>query len=113
MNFRDSSFKEWWFQSSKDNLKTESNHPVEFAGVTNQFFATAIRVKEPAIAQSRSRNPWPEPLAKPQPETERQVAHLQSYPRARSATSHRVRFVRRAPVAPFETGEYESESLER
>ena len=51
MNFRDSSFKEWWFQSSKDNLKTESNHPVEFAGVTNQFFATAIRVKEPAIAQ--------------------------------------------------------------
>ena len=51
MNFRDSSFKEWWFQSTRDNLKTASNHPVEFAGVTNQFFATAIRVKEPTAAQ--------------------------------------------------------------
>ena len=52
MNFRDSSFKEWWFQSSKDTFKSDTTHPLELAGVTNQFFATAVRPKEPSTTMA-------------------------------------------------------------
>lgn len=44
------SFKGGWISSAKSIIKSESASPVEFAGVTNQFFATVIRQKEPSIA---------------------------------------------------------------
>ncbi len=40
----------------KSLIQNKSTTPVEFAGVTNQFFATVIRPKEPAIA-----NVWGKP----------------------------------------------------
>ncbi len=45
MNFRDSSFKDWWFQSAKSTMKNVGQQPVDFAGVSSQYFATAIRPK--------------------------------------------------------------------
>lgn len=44
-------FKGGMFSSAKSILKSNSDKPVEFAGVTNQFFATVIRPKEPAITE--------------------------------------------------------------
>ena len=50
MNFRNGSLKDSWYQSSKEQFRSEGNRPVELAGVTNQFFATAIQPKEPTTA---------------------------------------------------------------
>jgi len=49
MNFRDNSFKDWWFQSSRESFRSSSARPVQYAGVTNQFFATLIRPKDPEV----------------------------------------------------------------
>jgi YidC/Oxa1 family membrane protein insertase len=46
IHFKDSGFKDWWFQSAKPVLKTDSTKLIELAGVTNQFFATTIQPKE-------------------------------------------------------------------
>ncbi|RYD34989.1 MAG: membrane protein insertase YidC, partial [Verrucomicrobiaceae bacterium] len=43
-------FKGGWFSSEKSIIRSDSASPVEYAGVTNQFFATVLRPKEPAIA---------------------------------------------------------------
>ena len=52
MNFKDgSSFKGGMFSSAKSVMKSDGDKPVEFAGVTNQFFATVVRLQEPAIAE--------------------------------------------------------------
>ena len=45
-----SSFKGGMFGSAKSLITSGSDKPVEFAGVTNQFFATVIRPKEPTVA---------------------------------------------------------------
>lgn len=37
--------------ADKTILKSDSTHPVEFAGVTNQFFATVLRPKEPSLTE--------------------------------------------------------------
>ncbi len=51
INFKDGSgFKGGMFSSAKDVLKSSGENAVEYAGVTNQFFATVIRPKDPAIA---------------------------------------------------------------
>lgn len=47
MNFRDKSFKAWWFLPAKSSLREHCDSPVQFAGVTNQFFATALQPKNP------------------------------------------------------------------
>ncbi|HEX7260443.1 MAG TPA: hypothetical protein VF258_01395, partial [Luteolibacter sp.] len=44
-------FKGGMFGSAKSIMKSGSEKPVEFAGVTNQFFATVIRPKESAITE--------------------------------------------------------------
>ncbi|MES2438375.1 MAG: membrane protein insertase YidC [Verrucomicrobiota bacterium] len=44
------SFKGGMFSAAKSVIKSESGSPVEFAGVTNQFFATVVRPKEPSAA---------------------------------------------------------------
>lgn len=44
-------FKGGMFSSAKSIMKSGSTEPVEFAGVTNQFFATVVRPKEPTITQ--------------------------------------------------------------
>src|SRR5688572_22893764 len=45
------SFKGGMFWGSAQSvIKSDSDSPVEFAGVTNQFFATVVRPKEPSIA---------------------------------------------------------------
>jgi YidC/Oxa1 family membrane protein insertase len=50
INFKDGSgFKGGMFSSAKDVLKSTGEKPVVFAGVTNQFFATVIRPKEPSL----------------------------------------------------------------
>ncbi len=52
INFKDGSgFKGGMLSSAKSVMKSESSKPVEFAGVTNQFFATVVRPKEPAITE--------------------------------------------------------------
>ncbi len=53
MNFKDgSAFKGGMLGGSpKLVLKSESTKPVEFAGVTNQFFATVIRPKEASVTE--------------------------------------------------------------
>lgn len=48
----------WLWGAEKSLIKSESASPVEFAGVTNQFFATVVRQKEPSIA-----NVWGKPSA--------------------------------------------------
>ncbi|MEI6819663.1 MAG: membrane protein insertase YidC [Verrucomicrobiota bacterium] len=51
MNFKDGSkFKGGMFSSAQTVIKSDAAKPVEFAGVTNQFFATVVRPKEPALA---------------------------------------------------------------
>ena len=44
-------FKGGMFGSAKSLMKSDATKPVEFAGVTNQFFATVVRPKEPAITE--------------------------------------------------------------
>lgn len=43
-------FRGSWFSSAKTIIRSDSAAPIEFAGVTNQFFATVVRQKEPAVA---------------------------------------------------------------
>ena len=51
INFKDgSSFKGGMISAAQDLLKSDGLKPVEYAGVTNQFFATVVRPKEPAVA---------------------------------------------------------------
>ena len=51
INFKDGSgFKSGMLSSAKDVLKSDGEKAVEYAGVTNQFFATVIRPKEPVVA---------------------------------------------------------------
>jgi YidC/Oxa1 family membrane protein insertase len=50
INFKDGSgFKGGMFSSAKSILTSDSDKPVQFAGVTNQFFATVIRPAEPYV----------------------------------------------------------------
>jgi YidC/Oxa1 family membrane protein insertase len=57
MNFTaGSKFKGGMFGAAQTVIKSEGDKPVEFAGVTNQFFATVIRPKEAATA-----NVWGKP----------------------------------------------------
>ncbi|MEO5916513.1 MAG: membrane protein insertase YidC [Luteolibacter sp.] len=50
ITFKDgSAFKGGMFGSAKSILTSDSDKPVQFAGVTNQFFATVIRPKEPYV----------------------------------------------------------------
>ncbi|MES2920880.1 MAG: membrane protein insertase YidC [Verrucomicrobiota bacterium] len=46
-----SGFKGGMISSAKSILKSDSDKPVEFAGVTNQFFATVVRPLEPSISE--------------------------------------------------------------
>lgn len=51
INFKDGSgFKGGMFSSAKSLMKSDSEKPATLAGVTNQFFATAIRPAEPVVA---------------------------------------------------------------
>lgn len=51
INFKDGSgFTGGMFSSAKSIMKSDSEKPVTLAGVTNQFFATAIRPVEPVVA---------------------------------------------------------------
>ncbi|MGL4400380.1 MAG: membrane protein insertase YidC [Luteolibacter sp.] len=51
INFKDGSgFTGGMFSSAKSIMKSDSQKPVKFAGVTNQFFATLIRPTEPVVA---------------------------------------------------------------
>jgi YidC/Oxa1 family membrane protein insertase len=50
INFTDgSSFKGGWFSAAKPVINSPAEDKIEFAGVTNQFFATVLRPKEAAI----------------------------------------------------------------
>jgi YidC/Oxa1 family membrane protein insertase len=52
MNFTaGTGFKGGMFSSAQTIMKSESDKAVEFAGVTNQFFAMAVRPKEPSITE--------------------------------------------------------------
>ncbi len=44
-------FKKGMIGSAKSIIKSDADKPVDFAGVADQFFATVIRPKEPALAQ--------------------------------------------------------------
>ncbi len=44
-------FKGGWFGSAKSIMKSDNAKPVDFAGVTNQFFATVVRPKEPTLTE--------------------------------------------------------------
>lgn len=57
INFKDGSgFKGGMFSSAKSIMKSDSEKPVKFAGVTNQFFATLIRPAEPVVANVWARS---------------------------------------------------------
>ncbi|RYD18963.1 MAG: membrane protein insertase YidC [Verrucomicrobiaceae bacterium] len=43
-------FRGNWISSAKSIIRSDSASPIEFAGVTNQFFATVVRQKQPAVA---------------------------------------------------------------
>jgi len=48
MTFKDANgFKGGWFGSDKSTIESPAGEKIQYAGVTNQFFATAIRPKEP------------------------------------------------------------------
>ncbi len=49
-------FKGGMFGSAKSSLSSDSDKPVQFAGVTNQFFATVLRPVEPYVG-----NVWARP----------------------------------------------------
>jgi YidC/Oxa1 family membrane protein insertase len=44
-----SSFKGGWFSAAKPAINSPADDKIEFAGVTNQFFATVLRPKEASI----------------------------------------------------------------
>ncbi len=48
-------FKGGMMSSAQSILKSDATQPVEFAGVTNQFFATVIRPREAALTQAWSK----------------------------------------------------------
>lgn len=50
MHFQDSSFKTWWFGSKKPIISSETTNPIIYAGVSDQYFATVIRPKDPKVA---------------------------------------------------------------
>ena len=57
MNFTDgSSFKGGMFSSAKPSQGSSSVNSVEYAGVTNQFFATVLRPKVPAVTDVWARS---------------------------------------------------------
>ncbi len=57
INFKDrSAFKGGMFGSAKSLMRSDSVEPVQFAGVTNQFFTTVIRPLEPTVT-----NVWARP----------------------------------------------------
>jgi YidC/Oxa1 family membrane protein insertase len=52
IHFKDGSgFKGGMFSSAKSVMKSDSDKPIEYAGVTNQFFATVVRPLEPSISE--------------------------------------------------------------
>jgi YidC/Oxa1 family membrane protein insertase len=51
-----SSFKGGWFSSAKSIAGSQTNTPIQFAGVTNQFFATVIQPKETALTSMWARS---------------------------------------------------------
>jgi YidC/Oxa1 family membrane protein insertase len=51
-----SSFKGGWFSSAKSIAGSPTNTPIQFAGVTNQFFATVIQPKETALTSMWARS---------------------------------------------------------
>ena len=51
INFKDSSgFKGGMLSSAKSIMKSDSDKPVKFAGVTNQFFTTVLRPATPVVS---------------------------------------------------------------
>jgi YidC/Oxa1 family membrane protein insertase len=44
-------FEGGWFSSKKSIITSESEQPVAYAGVTDQFFTTVVRPKKPAVTQ--------------------------------------------------------------
>ena len=51
IHFKDgAAFKGGWFSSAKSVIPSPPDHVVEFAGVTNQFFTTVLRPRQPAVA---------------------------------------------------------------
>lgn len=51
MHFTDaSSFKGGWFSSAKPVINSPGDEALDYAGVTNQFFATVLRPKQPMTA---------------------------------------------------------------
>ncbi len=57
MHFKDAtSFKGGWFSSEKPIQTSPSDEKIQFAGVTNQFFTTVVRAKEPALGQVWARH---------------------------------------------------------
>ena len=57
INFKDaSSFKGGWFSAAKSVINTPDTDPIQFAGVTNQFFATVLRPSEPQLTSAWARS---------------------------------------------------------
>lgn len=51
IHFNDANaFKKGWFSAAKSVIKSPGSEAIQYAGVTNQFFATVIRPKEPYAA---------------------------------------------------------------
>jgi YidC/Oxa1 family membrane protein insertase len=44
-------FKGGWFSSEKSIIRSESENPIAYVGLTDQFFTTVIRPKKPAVTQ--------------------------------------------------------------
>ncbi len=44
-------FKGGWFSSAKTTIASESENPIAYAGVTDQFFTTVVRPKNPQMTQ--------------------------------------------------------------
>ncbi len=51
-----SSFKGGWFSSAKSEINSGEGETIEFAGVTNQFFATVLRPEKPMGASMWARS---------------------------------------------------------
>lgn len=47
-----SAFKKGWVSAAKSVIKSPGSEAIQYAGVTNQFFATVIRPKEPYVASA-------------------------------------------------------------
>lgn len=46
MKFQNSSFKTWWLGSKKSFIRSDTENPIIYAGVTDQFFTTVVRPQD-------------------------------------------------------------------